>query len=276
MSKPLYVIKPRRGLASLNLAELWQFRDLFLAFAMRDLRLRYRQTALGVAWVVLQPLIAAAIFAFVFGRIAGLKAPAGVPYFLFAYAGMTCWTLFFGIVSRSAGLLTQNTALVSKVYFPRLIMPLSLALTVLVDLAVALLLLLVLMPIQGVPFTWQMVLVPIIILLVLLLATGVACIASALAVPYRDVQYVTPVFLNLLLFISPIGYAASTVPEGGTRTLYNLNPLAPLVESLRNALLGTGPVESGPLIYAGIVSLLVFLVGATVFRNMERRFADVI
>ncbi|HVL40244.1 MAG TPA: ABC transporter permease [Fimbriimonadaceae bacterium] len=275
MSKPLYVIKPPSGLALVNIFELWQFRDLFLAFASRDLRLRYRQTVLGVAWVLFQPLIAAAAFAFVFGRIAKLNSE-GVPYFLFAYAGMTCWTLFHAIVGKSATALTHNTALVSKVYFPRLIMPYSLSLTALIDTAVSLGLLLVLMPFFGIMPGPQVLLLLVALPCVLLLASGVASFVSALAVPYRDVQHVAPVLLNLLLYISPVAYSTSEVPDGLTRQLFLLNPIAPLVELFRYSVLGVGRLDWGAVGYAASVSVVVFLLGALVFRNMERRFADVI
>jgi lipopolysaccharide transport system permease protein len=275
MSKPLHTIRPTSGLASLNLGELWQYRDLLYAFAVRDVRLRYRQTALGAIWVVLQPLLAAAIFGFVFGRVAKLPTD-GIPPFLFAFAGMVCWTVFSSTITKASTVLIQNTNLVSKVYFPRLLMPMAPGASTLLDLAVSLVVLAVLMVIYGVPPTLNLWLAPILLLIVLMLGLGVSFIASSLAVRYRDVQYVIPVVVNLLVYISPVGYSASAVGEGQGRFLYFLNPLAPILDAFRWSIFGVGRPEWGFLAYAAGVAVVVFLVGAVIFRSQERSFADVI
>jgi len=258
-----------------DLREIWEFRDLFRSLTERDLKLRYKQTVLGVLWVVLQPLTAAGIFAFVFGRVAKLEAPGGVPYFLFSFTGMLVWTLFNGTLNRASGAMLGNEHLISKVYFPRLILPLATVGAALLDFLVSsvmlVVLLLVFWHLPGLSF----LLIPWCVAIVLILALGVGMIAGALAVSYRDVGYIVPVALQFLLYLSPIAYPLAEVPEV-YRALYSLNPLVPLLESFRWALLGVGELPIGGLVYATIVSLAVALAGTFVFRRMERRFADVI
>jgi len=275
-SAPLLTIRARSGWAALNLAEAWQFRDLLFSLAGRDVRLRYKQTALGVAWVILQPLIAAALFAFVFGKIARLSS-GDVPYFLFAFAGMLAWNVFSTTLSKSSTCLIGNAQLISKVYFPRVILPLSTVPSALIDFAVALALLFVLMPVYGVVPSLGMLLLPVWLFLLLVLAVGSGLIASALTVSYRDVQYILPVVTQFLLYGSPIAYRLAEVPAR-FRALYFFNPLTGLLEAFRWSLLGPGggQLHSGYLAYSAAFSIALFLVGMVTFKNMERKFADVI
>lgn len=272
--RPLLVIRPTRGWRSLDLREIWRFRDLLLMFAIRDLKLRYRQTALGLAWVLIQPLLGAGVFALVFGRVAKLST-SGVPYFLFAYSGLLGWNLFQGTLSRCGGSLVSNAHLVSKVFFPRIIVPLSAACSAAVDTAVSLAFLLVLMPAYGMPLTPAFALVPVWLLLFQILALGLGLYAAALSVSYRDINHILPVAVQFLLYASPVGYRTALVP-GTLREFYVLNPLAGLLEALRWSILGGTPPHWGHVAYAAILSCTLLVAGAFAFRRMERRFADVI
>jgi lipopolysaccharide transport system permease protein len=207
-------------------------------------------------------LLAASIFAFVFGRVAKLPSD-GVPYFLFAYTGFLAWNVFQGVISRASPCLIQNTQLVTKTFFPRILLPLSVCVSVMLDFLVGLTLLCVLMPIYGVPLQWS------------ILSLGIGLYAAALVVSYRDVQTALPVLLQLLLYGSPVAYGVAVVPAR-LRELYMLNPLAGLIEAMRWSLLGTGTLHWQNVIYAGIAAFVVFGIGVFAFTSMERRFADVI
>ena len=272
--RPFLVIRPPRRWAPFNLRELWQFRDLLARFARRDLTLRYRQTALGVVWVILQPLLAAGALAFVFGSVAGLSS-SGVPYFAFAFAGMLGWNAFSGILTRMSGSLVGNAQLVSKIFFPRLVLPLSSVGSVLVDFFVSMAMMAVIWPLAGVAPGWSLVTLPLWLAAVLLLSSGIGLLAAALMVPYRDVQYVLPVATQLLLFISPVAYALSHVPHSA-RLIYELNPLTGLLEGFRWALLDIGRLDPFTTMWAFGCSIVFFIIGAFAFAHMERRFADVI
>jgi lipopolysaccharide transport system permease protein len=272
--RPFLVIRPPRRWAPFNLRELWQFRDLLVRFARRDLTLRYRQTALGVIWVVLQPLLAAGALAFVFGSVAGLSS-GGVPYFAFAFAGMLAWNAFSGLLTRMSTSLVGNAQLVSKIFFPRLVLPLSSVGSVLVDFFVSMGTMVAIWPLSGVAPGWSLVTLPIWLAAVLLLAAGLGLLAAALMVPYRDVQYVLPVATQLLLFISPVAYALARVPHSA-RFIYELNPLTGLLEGFRWAVLDIGPLQLFPTLWAFGCSIVFFVIGSFAFAHMERRFADVI
>ncbi len=277
--RPLRTLKSKPGWQTINVKELWLFRDLLLTLAQRDVKLRYRQTAVGALWVVLQPLLAAGIFSFVFGRVANLPAPKGVPYFVFSYAGLLGWNVFAGTVVKVSASLVQNSNLISKVYFPRLILPLSMMFSTLIDFAVAAALLPVLMLIAHVVPGVSLLTLPVWFVLILMLALGVGMFTSALAVTYRDVQYVIPVLMQFFLYASPVAYmlsyALTKIPLA-FRPFYFLNPMAGLLEAFRWSLLGHETLPTAPVAYAAVVSALVFIGGAYSFKKMERKFADVI
>jgi lipopolysaccharide transport system permease protein len=281
-AKPLFVIRARRGWGALHLAELWRFRDLLLALSGRDLKLRYKQTVLGVVWVILQPLISAGILSFVFGSVAKLNTP--VPYFLLSFAGLLGWNLFSGSVTRASVSMTGNSALVSKVYFPRMLLPLSATSSAFVDFAVAGAMMAVLMLVHGVRPGPEILLLPVWIVLLLMLAIGIGLFAAGLTVSYRDVGYVLPVVVQSLLYASPVAYTLDQVPAK-FRLLYLVNPIAPLLEGFRWSLLGSvhgaagGVLAAPPLwsvAYGATTSVVFFVMGVALFGRMERRFADVI
>jgi lipopolysaccharide transport system permease protein len=270
----LLVIRPESSRSLGLVADLWAFRDLLWSLADRDLRLRYRQTVLGVAWVVLQPVLGALIFTFVFGVVAGLESD-GAPYFLFTFTSLAGWGLFAGILSRASGSLVQNSPLIAKVWFPRAVLPASTVPAALLDFAIALVVLFGLMLWQGIAPTPAMLLAPLWVLGLVTLALGLGLVGAALMVSYRDVQHILPVATQLLLYASPVAYAATNVPARYL-ALYYLNPLAPLLEGLRASLLGTPMPPANSIAWAAAVSLGALVLGAFVFRRLERRFADVI
>ena len=268
---PTVVIEAKGG--AMEWLELWRFRDLFVILAERDIRLRYRQTALGGVWVILQPLAASLIFAAIFGLFAKLPSE-GTPYLLFVFAAMLPWNLFSGGVQRGGNSLIGNTGLITKIYFPRPIIPIASVSAVLLDFAVASLVMLVLMFLYGSPVTWTIVALPVLIVITLAITVGVSLLFSALSVYYRDFSAVLPFLLQIWLYGTPVVYASSLVPERW-RALYGLNPLVGVVDGFRWALLGAPP----PMITlpeSAVIGLLILLVGAAVFKRVERSFADVI
>lgn len=271
---PHLVIEPSMGWRMLDLRELWHYRDLLLTLAVRDVKLRYRQTALGPIWVLLGPLLSAGIFSFVFGKVAKLPSE-GVPYFLFVFAGQIAWNAFNGVVNRTSGSLVGNQQLVSKIYFPRMILPLSSVFAVLIDFAVALAMMAVLMALSGIAPHGGLLLLPVFLSLMLLFALGIGLIVSALMVTYRDAGNFLGPILSVLMYGSPVLYAIKVVPEN-VLPFYYLNPMASLVQAFRWSLLNTSIPPWGYLCYAAIFVSLVLVLGAFVFNRMERRFADVI
>ena len=272
--KPYLTIRPSSGWQAINLRQIWQFRDLLTTLAGRDVKLRYKQTALGVVWVIIQPLMAAGIFSFVFGNVAKLPSD-GVPYFIFSYAGLLGWNAFNSTLGKASSVLVANAGLISKVYFPRLVLPLSTVFSTVIDFSVALAMMAVLMVINGIVPGIGIVLVPVWLLLLIMLAVGIGLFTSALMVSYRDIAYIMPVVTNLLLYASPVAYAVSAVPES-LRPYYFLNPISSILEALRWSLLGVGNVQWGYVLYSAVVITAVFIAGAFSFKRMERQFADII
>lgn len=272
---PTQLLAATRGWAGVDLAEVWRSRELLASLAWRDVRARYKQTALGVVWVVAQPLLAAGIFSFIFTAVANLKGPEGVPYFLFTFAGLMAWNAFSGVLSRSSGSLVGNSVLVSKIYFPRLVLPLATVLTVAVDFAVVLGLLAILVLGFWHPPGVGILLMPVCLLLLWGMALGFGMIAAAVAVTYRDVIYVVPVVTQFGMWASAVLFPVDRVPERFREWFY-LNPLVSLIEAFRWSILGVGQVRWGYFAYAAGFTLVALAAGAFAFRRMERRFADVI
>ena len=277
---PTVRIRPARGWVRLNLAELWAYRELLFFLTWRDVKVRYKQTALGVAWVVLQPLLTMVIFSLFFGRLA--KVPSdGVPYTLFAFTGLVPWTFFAYGLGQSSNSLVGSANLITKVYFPRLAIPISTVASGLVDLALGMLVLIGMMAcfIAGgesaiIP-TWRVLLVPTFLLLALVTSLGVGLWLSALNVQYRDVRYAVPFLTQVWMFATPIAYPSTLLSEPW-RTLFGLNPMTGVVEGMRWALLGTNTAP-GPAVGVSAMAALALLVsGAYWFRRMEKTFADVV
>jgi lipopolysaccharide transport system permease protein len=272
--RPHVVVQPGRGWAGLNLRELWKYRDSLWMLAGRDVKLRYRQTLLGVAWVVLQPLISALIFAVIFGRFANLPSD-GTPYMLFVFSALLPWNFCAGALQRAGNSLLNDSRLISKVYFPRLLIPLSSTLAVLLDFLVTLVVFAALMPVYGVAPTWRLITLPFFLLLTGLVAVGASLWLSAFNVKYRDFMYATPFLIQVWMYASPVVYATSLVPPAW-RLVYGLNPAVGFIEGFRWALLGASAVTPAMVAVTLIVGLGVFVSGAYVFRRIERSFADVL
>ena len=271
---PTLRIRATRGWAALNLRELWNYRDLLWILVEREIKLLYRQTALGVVWVVLQPVIAAIIFAVIFGRVA--KFPSdGAPYLLFVLCGLTVWTYFSQALQRAGNSLVRNSQLVSKVYFPRLLIPLAHTLAALVDFAVVFVLLLIVMSIYGFPPSSRLLAIPGFLLLMTFTATGVALWFSALSVRYRDCTYALPYFLQVWMYASPVVFPTSMIPTRW-QTWFALNPAVGFIEGFRWAVLGRGALNPNVLGVTIVMSLVILLSGAFFFRRAERGFADII
>jgi lipopolysaccharide transport system permease protein len=272
--KPLLVIRPTSGWAALNLKEIWPYRDLLWTLASRDIKVRYKQTSLGVIWVVLQPLLAAGIFSFVFGKIANLPSD-GLPYILFSYSGLQAWTLFATILNRTSGCLVGNDHLITKVYFPRLILPLSSLPSALLDFIIAMGMMAVLLIAFRVAPRWELLFLPVWMLILMVLATGTGLWLAALMVAYRDVRHMLPVGTQMLLYASPVAYAVSVVPED-YRTLYYLNPLSAPLDAFRWSLLRSGYPPWWALVWSASLGALALVLGAIMFKRMERTFADIV
>jgi len=259
---------------ALNLRELWEYRELLWFLVWRDVKVRYKQTVLGAGWAILQPVATMIVFSLFFGRLAGMPSD-GLPYPIFSFAGLVPWTFFSQGLSQSANSLVGSHNLITKVYFPRLAIPISTVIAGLVDFALSFLVLLVMMLAYGiVPGPEVLALAPL-LLLALVTALGAGLWLSALNVQFRDVRYIVPFLTQLWLFLTPIAYPSSLLGEPW-RTVYGLNPMAGVVEGFRWALLGTGEPPGAMLAASVLAALALLASGALYFRRTERTFADVI
>ncbi len=274
MKGRVLLIRPTRGLRFLDLRELWEYRELIYFLTWRDIKVRYKQTAIGVAWAVVQPLSMMLVFTLFFGRLARMPSD-GIPYPLFAYAGLLPWQLFSRSITESSNSLVVDQRLVTRVYFPRIIVPMAVNLAAIVDFLIAGALLLVLMPLYGIYPGSALVWLPFFLLLMLLTSLGVGFWLSALNMEYRDVMYIVPFLNQLWLFVTPVVYPSNLVPEGW-RILYGLNPMVGVVDGFRWALLGVGRGPDAMLLVSVLVAVLLFVSGIVWFRARERTFVDAV
>lgn len=267
-------IAPTKGWAALELGELWEYRDLLYFLTWRDVMVRYKQAALGVAWAILQPLLTMVIFSVIFGRLANLPSE-GVPYPVFSFVALLPWQLFSGALTRSGTSLVSNANLLSKVYFPRLTIPVSAVAAGLIDSAISFVVLLGLMFYYGITPTWNLVWLPAFVILALLTALAVGLWLAALNVEYRDVQHAIPFIVQAWMYASPVAYSATLIPDGPWRVVYGLNPITGVIQGFRWALLGAAPPDK--MMAASVLMTLVLLLGGLYyFKRMERTFADVV
>jgi lipopolysaccharide transport system permease protein len=271
--KPLVVIEPSKNLVALNLRDLWHYRDLFYILTMRDIKVRYKQTFLGVAWAIIQPLFTMIIFSLLFGRLANMPSD-GIAYPLFAFAGLLPWTFFSNAVTNSGNSLVGSSNLITKVYFPRMVIPFAAVAAGLLDLIVAFGLMILLMIYYGAGFSTNMLMLPVLTVILTLLAVGVGMFLSALNVKYRDIRYALPFLIQLGMFATPIIYPLSVIPEKW-RWLMMLNPLSGLIEGFRAACFGKS-FDWASIGVSLAMTSAILLFSAYVFRKMERSFADVI
>lgn len=276
---PTVYLRPSRGWIGLNLADLWAYRELIFFLTWRDVKVRYKQAVLGIGWAALQPILTMVIFTIIFGRFANLPPDSGIPrdwYPVFSFAGILPWQLFQGALQRSGVSLVGNANLLTKVYFPRLIIPIAAVGAGLIDFLVSFLVMMALMVYFGVPFTWNLLWLPFLVLLTLLTALAVGLWLSALNVQYRDVQHMIPFLLQAWMYASPVAYSIDIINVSSTwRLVYGLNPLAGVIQGFRWVLLGSNPPDQLMLVSVAMVVVL-FISGLFYFRRMEQHFADTV
>jgi lipopolysaccharide transport system permease protein len=273
-SLPVLKIRPPKGWSSLGLEELWEYRELLYFLTWRDVKVRYKQTVLGAAWAIIQPFFMMVVFSLFFGKLGGIPSD-GIPYPIFAFCALLPWQLFAHALSESSNSLIANERLITKVYFPRLIVPISAVLGGLVDFAIAFFILLGMMAYYGIRPTVMIITLPLFLLLAVMTALGVGLWLSALNVQYRDVRYTISFLTQFWLFATPVAYPSSIVPERW-RWLYGLNPMAGVVEGFRWALLGKTKGPGLMLAVSILAVVLIFIGGFYYFRRMEQTFADIV
>ncbi len=273
-SVPIVAISPSRGWVPLRLSEIWNARELLLFLTWRDIKVRYKQTVLGAGWAVLQPFLTMVVFSIFFGRLARIPSD-GIPYPIFAFCALLPWQLFAYALTESGNSLVANQHLITKVYFPRLIVPMAAVIAGLVDFAIAFVILLAMMVFYGTVPTPAVLLLPFFIGLALMTALAVGLWLSALNVQFRDVRYTIPFLTQFWFFITPVTYPSSIVPERW-RALYGLNPMAGVVEGFRWALLGRAEPPGPMLLISAVVAVFLLISGLYYFRRMEKTFADTI
>ena len=274
-AEPLVVIEPRGSWSALNLREVWAYRELLYFLTWRDVKVRYKQTVLGVAWAVIQPVFTMVIFTLFFGRLAGLDArTGGIPYPLFAYAGLLPWTFFSNALTASGNSLVGSANLITKVYFPRMIVPTAAVAAGLLDFAIAFVILVILMVYYQVSPTTNLLMLPVLVLLVTTLATAVGMWLSALNVKYRDIRFALPFLIQLWMFVSPIIYPADILPARW-RWVLELNPMTGIIEGFRSALFGR-PFNWVSLSISAFITVFALVYAAYSFTRVERRFADIV
>jgi len=271
---PVTVIRPSSGWVPLKLRELWSYRELLYFLVWRDVKVRYKQTALGAAWAIIQPFFTMLVFSLFFGRLANIPSD-NIPYPLFSFAALVPWTFFANGLGQSSDSLVGNANLIKKVYFPRLVVPFAAVLSGVVDFVLAFVVLLVMMLFYGRVPTINAIWLPLLLLLALITALGVGLWLSALNVEYRDVRYVVPFLTQFWLFATPIAYPSSLLSEPW-RTLYGLNPMVGVVEGFRWALVGTDTAPGAIVLVSALAALAILISGSYYFRRMEQTFADVV
>lgn len=270
-----YTIKPPKGLVNLNLPEIWRFRELLFIFSWRDIKVRYKQTILGIAWAIFQPLATMAIFTIVFGRLAKIPSD-GVPYPIFVYSGLLFWNYFSVALTNSSNCLVESEGLIKKVYFPRLILPISTTVTPLIDFFFAFLVLLVLMIYYHfIPSFLGIIMTPILLLICLLSASGLGLFLASINVKFRDVRYILPFFIQILMYITPIIYPVSIIPQK-YQWISSLNPISGVINFARSIFLNSGSQNWMILGISAVVSFIILILGMIYFKKTERFFADIL
>jgi lipopolysaccharide transport system permease protein len=269
---PLLIIRPGRGWQELKLIELWHYRELLYFLTWRDIKVRYKQTVLGAAWAIIQPIMTMVVFTIFFGKLANMPSD-GVPYPLFVYAALVPWTFFSFALTQSSASLVDNANLIKKVYFPRLLIPIGSVMSGVVDFAFAFIVLVLMMLSYGIVPSLRMTWLPLLLALAAVTALGVGVWLAALNVQYRDVRYVMPFLSQLWLFSTPIAYPSSLLSEPW-RMLYGLNPMVGVVEGFRWVLLGTGTAPGPVLFVSSLGSTIILIVALFYFRRMEASFSD--
>jgi lipopolysaccharide transport system permease protein len=277
VSQPISVlrIEPSHGWVSLKLNELWNYRELLYFITWRDIKVRYKQTVIGVAWAIIQPLMTMVVFSLFFGRLAQIPSD-GIPYPIFNYAALVPWTFFVNGLQNSSQSLVGSSNLIKKVYFPRLVIPIAAILSGAIDFILAFVILLIMMLGFGISPTINVIFLPFFLLLAFVTSLGVGLWLSAMNVQFRDVRYTIPFLTQFWLFITPIAYPSSLIENDLLRTAYALNPMTGVVEGFRWALLGTDTAPGPMILVSSLAAILIFITGLFYFRRMEKTFADVV
>jgi lipopolysaccharide transport system permease protein len=271
---PVLFIRPSRGWVSLKLSELWEYRELLYFLIWRDVKVRYKQTALGASWAIIQPFFTMIVFSLFFGRLARIPSD-GIPYPLFTFSALVVWTFFANGLTQSSNSLVSSSQLIRKVYFPRLTIPIATVLSGAVDFALAFIVLLGMMLYYGVVPSWRVIYLPLFLLLAVVSSLGVGLWLSALNVKFRDVRYIVPFITQIWMFMTPIAYPSSLIHQPW-RTLYGLNPMAGVVEGFRWALFGTGGAPGPVAGVSAVAAVFILVAGAYYFRRVEKHFADIV
>lgn len=274
METSVTILRPKKTITINDLKELWRYRELLYFFTWRDLKVRYKQTLIGAVWAILQPLVTMVIFTVFFGKLTQMPSD-GVPYPIFVYVGLLFWQFFSSALSETSNVLISNQAIITKVYFPRLILPLSSVLTKFVDFAIASLILIGMMFYYGyTPHLLGIFIIPLLLLITFMAAVGSGLCLASVNVKYRDVRYALPFFIQILLFLTPVIYPASIA--GNYSWLLALNPMTGVIQSARAALLGTTPINWLLLAISSVACLCLLIVGGIYFKKIERYFADIL
>lgn len=273
MPEIVTIIKPKPKWLFLDFKEIWAFRELFWTFVTRDIKVRYKQTVLGGLWAILQPFTTMVIFSIFFGSIAKIGSD-GLPYPIFSYSGLILWIYFSTALAAATNSMVGNAGLINKIYFPRVILPLATTFTGIVDYSIASIVLVGLLAYYQIPISITILLIPLLVLLTWVLASGIGFWLSAINVKYRDVGYVIPFFIQLMLFFTPVIYPTSVAPN--YRELLMLNPMTGIIEAHRAIILGNGSINTTALLVSCFITLVIFITGGMYFRSVEKYFADII
>jgi lipopolysaccharide transport system permease protein len=270
-----YYITPPKGLVRINWAELWRYRELFFIFVWRDVKVRYKQTILGVAWAIFQPIVTMVVFTVFFGRLGNIPSD-NIPYPVFVYAGLLFWTYYQTALTNITGCLVENENIIKKVYFPRLVLPISTAITPMIDFAAAIIILFIIMGYyRYMPHFWGIVALPFLLLVSVVASSGLGLFLASMNVKFRDVRYLLPFFIQLLLYLTPVIYPISLIPEKYQALLF-INPMTGVITVARTLLLGQGVINWEYIGISIASSVIIFILGLAYFRKTERFFADII
>jgi len=270
-----YVITPPKGLIDINLPEIWRYRELLYTFAWRDIKVRYKQTVLGIAWAIFQPLFTMIIFTVFFGNLAKIPSD-GVPYPIFVYSGLLFWTYFSSSLTNASNCMVDNEGIIKKIYFPRLLLSISATVTPVIDFCFAFVVFLGLMAVfKFVPNFLGLLVTPLLLLISMVTASGIGLFLASVNVKYRDVRYILPFFIQILMFVTPVIYPVSIIPEAYKWIAY-LNPMTGVINSARVLILGGGSFDWLGIYISTIAAITYFVLGVMYFRKTERFFADII
>ncbi len=269
------VIKPPKSLVEINLQELWQYRELLYIFTWRDIKVRYKQTWLGIAWAIFQPLMTMVVFTVFFGNLAKIPSD-GIPYPIFVYSGLLFWNYFSNSLTAASNCMVENENIIKKIYFPRILLSIGATVTPAVDFGFALVIYFVLMVIFGfTPNIWGILMIPVLLLVAMVSASGLGLFLASVNVKYRDVRYILPFFIQILMFVTPVIYPVSIVPAAFKMLAY-INPMTGVISTARAMILGVGKVDGVGLLVSAFSSVLLLIFGLIYFRKTERFFADIL